>query len=391
MFKEILFNLSHWCLDYSDYITEKSRVIRVETENKIKEIHGRGYMEKSDLAFFYQYPTSLFFRKQEIRTSGSTGHPIRFWCDSNRIASSLALVDYRFKQIGLKDDDIFMRFWYPTTGHTKMQILKEKLFRWFTREKFFSYFDLISGKKTVIDFTDFVKKYKPDFIEGYAGGIITIASYIKNNNIVVPPVRTIVTGAGMVKPKQHELIEEAFRCKHYDRYGCSEFGEIAHQIGEEHYELNPLLKICVSRDLKRFYTLDEAKDGEYEVFVTDPRNMCTPFWRYRMNDIVTIKDNRIVQISGRTEKMYEISEEEFVPTGFFYQSMKDFSGLDQWQIELDSKSRNITVRTIPRLLDGEEQKSFEKYFGKKNFKFNYVKDNLSTVGRRHKIEEIIVH
>lgn len=389
--KKILFNLSHWCLNYDDYENEKSRIIEVETENKKEEIRKRGYMEKSDLSFFYEYPMGSNLKKQEIRTSGSTGHPIRFWCDSRRIASSLALVDYRFKQIGLKEKDVFMRFWYPTTGHTKLQILKEKLFRWYTKEKFFSYFDLINGEKTIVDFINFVNKHKPDFIEGYAGGIVAVASYIKDNKILVNPVKTIVTGAGMVKPKQHELIEETFRCKHYDRYGCSEFGEIAHQIGEGYYETNPFLTIYLSNDLKKFYSLKEAKDGDYEIFITDPRNMCTPFWRYRMNDIVTIKNNKIVQISGRTEKMYEISEGEFVPTGFFYQSMKDFSNIDQWQIELDSKSRNITVRTLPRLLDEDEQRSLEKYFGKNNFTFNYVKNNFTTVGRRQKLEEIIVH
>jgi phenylacetate-CoA ligase len=347
-------------------------------------------MEKSDLAFYYLYPKFNSRKKQEVRTSGSTGKPIRFWCDNERIASSLALVDSRFLRLGLTKDDTFMRLWYPTTGHTKIQLLKEKFFRWYTNEKFFSYFALISGEKSMDDFIKFIQDNRPDFIEGYAGGIIATASYIIKHKIIIPPVRTIVTGAGMVRKEQHELIEQAFGCRHYDRYGCSEFGEIAHQMGAEYYEQNPFLKIHVSKDLKKFYELSDAPDGDYEIFVTDPRNWCTPFWRYRMNDMVTVNNGKIVAISGRTETMYEISPGEFLPTGFFYQAMKDFI-LDQWQIELDTRSRVMQVRSVPTELDDRQRIAFEKYFGKDKFKFVYSSDGFSTVGRRRKIEEIIVH
>lgn len=389
MFKKFLFNLSHWCLNYDDYKVEKGMVLWKERERMKNKIAQRGYMEKGDLAFYYRHPLRGDIRKQEVRTSGSTGKPIRFWCDSGRIASSLALVESRFESLGLTSGDIFMRLWYPTTGHTKWQILKEKFFRWYTNEKFFSYFDLISGEKTAQDFIDFVNEHKPDFLEGYAGGIVAIASYIVKNKINVHPIRVIVTGAGMVHQEQHELIEEAFGCKHYDRYGCSEFGEIAHQIGDDYYEPNPFLRIYVSKNLKDFYALDDAPDGEYEIFISDPRNQCTFFWKYRMNDVVSVKKGKIVAITGRTEKMYEISRGEFIPTGFFYQSMKDFI-LDQWQIELDKTSRTLFVRTLPRELTREEKNTFEKYFGKNKFKFMYECGNFSTVGRRKKMEEIIV-
>lgn len=388
MITRFLFNLTHWCLSYDDYKKEEHKIEEKETWNRI---YFRGYMEKSDLDFFFKNPVNKEVKKQEVRTSGSTGSPIRFYCDKGRVASSLALVDYRFKQIGFKRGDVFMKFWYPTTGHTAIQLLKERLFRWQTKEKFFSYFDLVNKTKTLADVVAFIQKNSPDFIEGYAGGLIALAVYIKENHISVPPIRTIVTGAGMVTEEQHKIIEAVFSCRHFNRYGCSEFGEIAHKIGEKHYEQNPFLTIEVSKDLKRFFLLKDAKDGEYEIFVTDPRNLCTPFWRYRMKDVVEVKNGKINRIIGRTERVYEISKGEFLPTGFFYQAVKDFTDIVQWQVEIDIKVRMLTLRTNPRELNEKERKAFEKYFGENKFQFFYEKGNFKTVGRREKMLEIIVN
>lgn len=388
LINKILFNLSHWCLNYEDYQREMDSVEHAEMWQKI---HARGYMEKSDLAFFFAHPTCEGVKKQEVRTSGSTGSPIRFWCDSGRIASSLALVDYRFKQLGLRKDDVFMKFWYPTTGHTLWQLLKEKLFRWHTKERFFSYFDLVNKTKTFDDVIGFIRENKPDFVEGYAGGLIALAAYIKEHKIELPKIRTMVTGAGMVTDQQHKLIEEAFGCQHYNRYGCSEFGEIAHKIGGELYEQNPFLHIEVSKDLKTFHPIEKAKNGEYEIFVSDSRNICTPFWRYRMHDVIKVKDGKIAKIIGRTEKVYEIADGEFLPTGFFYQAVKDFTDIVQWQVEIDPKTKTLILRTNPRELNLAEKHAFEKYFGKNKFRFLYESGNFTTVGRREKMAEIIVH
>lgn len=378
MLDRILFNLSHWCLDYDEYLREYNQIDKLPS----------GHMEKTFLKAFFDNPPKGI-KKQEVRTSGSTGTPVRFWCNSGRIASSLALVDYRFKQLGLRPDDVFMKFWYPTTGHTKIQLLKEWLYRKITGEKFFSYFDFINGKKTATDFIDFVNKHEPDFLEGYAGGIIALASFIVDSDININPIRVIVTGAGMVTPAQHKLIEKAFHCKHYDRYGCSEFGEIAHQLGNGFYEPNPHLIIEVSKDFEKFELLENAKDGEYEIFITDPRNICTPFRRYRMKDTVKVKGGKLVAILGRTEKAYEISPGRFLPTGFFYQAVKDF-GVDQWQVEVSGQDNEITLRTLPRELNEKEKRAFEKYFGDTKFVFHYERGNFTTIGDRKKIQEVIV-
>ena len=110
-----------------------------------------------------------------------------------------------------------------------------------------------------------------------------------------------------------------------------------------------------------------------------------------MHDIIEVKDGKISKITGRTEKVYKISEDEFLPTGFFYQAVKDFTDIAQWQVEIDPRTKTLVLRTNPRMLYPKEMKAFEKYFGKNKFKFIYESGNFKTIGRREKMNEIIVH
>lgn len=384
MLKRFMFWLTHWCFNHNDY-EEALRDAQIAMLN-----NNGNYMEKADLAYWYDNPTGGRVRKQEIRTSGSTGTPVRFWCDNKRIASSLALVDLRFKQLGKTKGDVFMRLWYPTTGHTPFQMFKEKLYRKLTNEKFFSYFDLASGEKTLGDLWEYMDRNQPTFIEGYAGGIIALASWLTENKLYPQwKIKCIVTGAGWVTPQQHELIEKAFRCKHRDRYGCSEFGEIAHQIKTLNYTPNPYLEIEVSKDLQNFIHLKDAKDGNYEIFVTDRRNRCTPFRRYRMHDVVKIKNKKIVEIIGRTEKVYTMPDGTALPTGLFYQAMKDFTYINQWQAAVEPDKYAITLRTTPTMLKSKDAKAFVNYFDKK-YDIRFEQGGYEYVGRRKKLQEIIV-
>jgi len=394
-----VFNLTHWCFDYDEYLDEYkfldsgSFVNRLEKFNEYvrKNYPGiveRGYTDRETLkGFFFSFPKSK--KVQEVRTSGSSGKPFHFWVDSRAMASRFALVDYRFRQIGYKKGDSFVRFWYPTTGHTKIQLLKEKLWRIVNREHFISYFDMVSGKKKMIDYVRFIQKHKPKLIEGYAGGLIAMAEFILEHGIKMPKVEWIVTGAGMVNQKHKKMIEEAFNCSVYDRYGCSEFGEIAHQLpGIDYYESNPYLEIFVATD-KKMYKLHEAPDGEYGIFVTDPRNYATPFWRYRMGDIVKVENGKIIAIKGRAEETMRLPNGDYLPTGFFYQFFKDSAWVDRWQIIYDPAEKELIVKTSPYYLEENLRNVLERqYF--RGIKVKYQIGNFETTGRRKKIQEIII-
>ena len=66
-----------------------------------------------------------------------------------------------------------------------------------------------------------VKKFKPDYIQGYASGVATLAHYLLQNGITIP-CKAVLTSSERLTPADRAQIEQAFQCEVFDRYGCGE-------------------------------------------------------------------------------------------------------------------------------------------------------------------------
>lgn len=313
--KNKLFNFTHWCFDYKEYqsvlsILRSNKFFDVRTEvDKFERfiadqavdnfpcLKNKGFTEKSDLK-------GIDLRQQSknqlvVSTSGaSSGVPFKFMVGSEAMASRFALVDYRFEQIGYKQGESRVKIWYPTLKHSRKQLLKEQIRRKLENEHFISYFGILDV--CLQKYVDFINKHRPILIEGYSRAILKIAEYLNTKNQRPYCPEYIVLAAGATTERERELISEAFLgAAVYDRYGCSEFGEIAHELpATRGYEPNPFLQLYVGDD-KGLVKLEEAQDGEYQLYITDPRNLMTPFWKYKMNDVVVIKDGRIIRVKSK--------------------------------------------------------------------------------------------
>lgn len=93
-------------------------------------------------------------------------------------------------------------------------------------------------------------------------------------------MESIITSGETLYPWQREGIEEVFGKCLYDRYGCREFGNIAHQCEEQE---------CYHVNMERFFLEIVDKNGEWvkegergELVVTDLDNYGYPFIRYKI-------------------------------------------------------------------------------------------------------------
>ena len=75
-----------------------------------------------------------------------------------------------------------------------------------------------------------LKKYRPAVLISYPSPLITFCRYLKNNEYTIPGLKAIVTSAETLYQWQKELIEDTLKCNVYNRYGCREFGDIAHEF-----------------------------------------------------------------------------------------------------------------------------------------------------------------
>ena len=122
-----------------------------------------------------------------------------------------------------------------------------------------------------------------DALFGHAHSLYILADFALKNGIRVPPPHAIVSTSMMLLASERARIEEAFKCKVTDRYGCEEVGLIASEC-EQHSGYH----VCAEHIIVEI--LDEAgrpcAPGEIgRVIVTDLENRGMPLFRYEVGDL----------------------------------------------------------------------------------------------------------
>lgn len=136
-----------------------------------------------------------------------------------------------------------------------------------------------SVRRFVLDW----QRTKPRVIFGHAHSIYILAKYLQRLGVEdIRPSGIISTSMMLLEPERW-LIENVFRCRVTNRYGCEEVGLIACEC-ERHEGLHLNMDHVVVEFLKDDGT--EAVPGEEaNIIVTDLINRGMPLIRYRIGDI----------------------------------------------------------------------------------------------------------
>jgi phenylacetate-CoA ligase len=136
------------------------------------------------------------------------------------------------------------------------------------------------------------------------------------------------------------MIEEAFRCPVFDRYGCREFGNIAHECGQHNgYHINvERFVIEILNDHGK--PVEPGESGE--IIVTDLDNYGFPFIRYRTGDMA-VASARICScgrglpllksIEGRVFDVVKAPNGNRIAGTFWTLALRSVPGVKHFQIE----------------------------------------------------------
>lgn len=131
-------------------------------------------------------------------------------------------------------------------------------------------------------YMDFLRSFHPAVIMGYPSALATIARYAVENKQVLPPARVVVTTSETVTARDREIIEMAWQCKLFDRYGAVEGCIYVSQCQFGRYHVSPDIGIVEIVD-------DNGKPvlpGQMgEVICTGLQNTLQPLIRYRIGDV----------------------------------------------------------------------------------------------------------
>jgi phenylacetate-CoA ligase len=266
-----------------------------------------------------------------ISTSGSTGEPLTLYVDRRQLELRWAATLRSMEWTGYRFGDRHARLWHQTIGMTAPQIARERIDTWLSRRVFIPAFDM--DERAIARTIARLRGFGPVLLDGYAESLHLLSTYLRErggaNGL---GLRGIITSAQTLPQASREVIETAFGCRVFDKYGSREFSGIAYEC-EAHAGHHVVAENCIVEIL-----VDgrPARPGEVgEVVVTDLNNFCVPLIRYRLGDRAEAlaADSpcacgrglpRVGRIEGRTQAMILGSHGRYVPGSLFLHVMKDY-------------------------------------------------------------------
>jgi phenylacetate-CoA ligase len=148
----------------------------------------------------------------------------------------------------------------------------------------FIYLDTMNvNDATIGDFVARWRQGKPEILFGHSHSIYILARYLLAHGITDLRPRGIISTSMMLLAHERQVIEQAFACKVFDRYGSEEVALIASEC-EQHNGMHLNIEYLYIEFLRPDGTA--ASPGEEgAIVVTDLCNRGMPFIRYRIEDM----------------------------------------------------------------------------------------------------------
>jgi phenylacetate-CoA ligase len=275
----------------------------------------------------------------KVTTSGSTGEPFVCFVDRSQLEFRWAATLRSMEWTGWQFGDRQVRLWHQTLGMSKTQVAREVADALLSRRKFIPAYEMSDA--TLREFVQRIEAFDPALLDGYAESFNFLAAYLKEHGGLKIRPRGIISSAQTLPEGSRKVIEEAFGCRVFDKYGSREFSGIAYECDahEGHHVVGEGYIVEVLKDGK------PAQPGEVgEVVITDLNNYCLPFIRYRIGDLAEAMNPsvpcpcgrglpRLGKIEGRVQSIILGSKGQYIPGTFFAHVLKDYEHcIRQFQI-----------------------------------------------------------
>lgn len=229
------------------------------------------------------------FSRNQLRadyTGGSSGDPLHFYTDLKNFPQ---LASRRYRGDMLAGWDFGKRIamlWGTQIDSVRGKRTCEKLYRWATNDMLIDCNKLNSAR--LDQYIRRIKYYRPHTIVAFTTLAALFAEkLLERNETGIRPENVVITAENET-PVQRKMIENAFGCEVFNRYGCREMSIVAcecDQHREKHIFSDQIILEIVDDDGNQ---LPPGQTGW--IALTDLFNYGMPFIRYRIGDIGSLSE-----------------------------------------------------------------------------------------------------
>lgn len=314
-------------------------------------------------------------------TGGSSGQPLKFAYDKGYKDFRWATIYFNLYQVGYRFGDCHGFVYGSHYDSQKQYSLRQRL--QFIMMNSFSINAFFLTDKDISLFVKKIIRKQPKFLIGYASALLEVAKYVKKNKFEIK-LNFIESTAEYLSAENRGFIEDVFDCDVYDRYGCREIGNIAHECGFKNGMHINWQSVFVEIVNKGAYPWLGADYGD--VLVTSLRNKGMPLIRYFLGDIGKIDDSpckcglhssRIILGGCREGDLLVSKDGGVVSSPALTLVYKDLEGIEKIQfVQPDPGRLVVNIVRDGNFFDKEAEiiRRLDKVFGEKmDININFVK------------------
>lgn len=348
--------------------------IEFKSVKSISDIKKLPILTKKEIRANTEEMISTGFKKEcllHFKTGGSTGKALDIFITDACSEQRNACARRHDRWAGWEPGEAIGAVWgNPKITHS----FKEKIIDRLVQP--YIYFDTMEVTENAVKmFSKEWKRARPTLLFGHAHSLFILAQMVQRLKIEeIQPVGIISTSM-MLLPHERRLIEQVFKVKVTDRYGCEEVSLIGCEC-ELHNGMHMNIEHLVVEFIKDDGT--GANVGEPgHIVVTDLMNKAMPFIRYNVEDIGVALDREcscgrrlplMDKVTGRVaDFLIKKDGTRIAGVSLIENTLTKLPGIDQMQI-LQESIDEIQIKIIPGRIYSEEIRSrlidyFEQLFG----------------------------
>lgn len=284
------------------------------------------------------------------QTGGSTGAPLQFYVDKDRLDSRMASTARHDAWAGFHIGDWVAYLWGARLDMMVTPGTWDKL----RNRLIYRRVELNTSSISEQDWSRFIaelRRVRPPVMLAYAQSAVLFANYVREHKITDINFRSIITSAEMLLPGQRELLQETFHGTVFNRYGCRELSVIASEC--EHHRGMHVNADALFVEIVPDESLP-APSGK--ILITDMLNRSMPLIRYEIEDIASWEPQQecacgrnlrlMTALQGRSTDFLTMPDGRKISGPSLTLVIADVGELQHMQIVQDSLD-HVTLRVVP--------------------------------------------
>jgi len=291
----------------------------------------------------------------EDHTGGSTGEPLTFYRDRRFTGVNYAHQIRNLSWCGWREGESLAYLWGSPIELADQQRLLRRVRSDLHNEVWFDAFHLTEEDMRL--FAERLRRLKPRVLSGYATALRIFAEWIQQEGVELF-MPAVVSTAELLDVETRRLLEVTFQCEVFDRFGCREVGNSAHECcAHEGLHINAEHVLIESVDHEGQH-VEYGKPGE--LLYTNLDNFAFPLIRYKVGDVGVLSDKAcscgrglpmLNDVQGRISDIIRTPRGVMVHGEFFSHLFYGTDGIRRFQV-YQRRPSAIDIRLVVK--EGKE-------------------------------------